>query len=85
MQCFNNFVQSAVNARREADEKPHSIVVAEAMKLLANRSFGYQIMDRNRHTVKKYLSDEKSHGVITKIMFKHLGYINDQLYEMEIF
>ena len=32
--CFNNFVQSAVDARREGDENPNSSVVAESMKLL---------------------------------------------------
>ena len=39
---FNNFVQSAVNARRETDENPNSSVVAETMKLPANSSYGYQ-------------------------------------------
>ena len=38
---FNNFVQSAVNARREGDENPNSSVVAETIKLLANSSCGY--------------------------------------------
>ena len=53
VKCFNNFVQSAVNARREGDENPNSNVVGETMKLLANSSYGYQIMDRGRHTVTK--------------------------------
>ena len=44
---FNSFVQSAVNARRQEDENPNSSVVAETMKLLANSSYGYQIMDRS--------------------------------------
>ena len=35
---FNNFVQSAVDARLQGDENPHSSVVAETMKLLANNS-----------------------------------------------
>ena len=35
MKCFNSFVQSAVNARREGDENPNSGVVAETKKLLA--------------------------------------------------
>ena len=61
VKCFNKFVQSAVNARREGDENPNCSVVAETMKLLANRSYGYQIIDRSRHTVTKYLSDEKTH------------------------
>ena len=36
-----------------------SSVVAETMNLPANSSYGYQIMDRSRHTVAKYLTDEK--------------------------
>ena len=54
------------------------------MKLLANSSYGYQIMDRSRHTVTKYLSDEKTHGAINTKFFKRLDYINDQLYEVEL-
>ena len=48
-----------VDARREGDENPLSGVVAETMKLLGNSSYGYQIMDRSRHTITKYLNDEK--------------------------
>ena len=44
--CFNSFVQSAVDARRKCDENPNSSVVAETMKLLADSSCGYQIMDQ---------------------------------------
>ena len=54
------------------------------MKLLANSSYGYQIMDRSRHTVTKYLSDEKTHGAINLKFFKRLDHINDQLYEVEL-
>ena len=57
--CFNSFVQSAVDARRQGDENPNSSVVAETMKLLANSPYGSQMMDWNRHTVTKYLSDKK--------------------------
>ena len=35
--CFNKFVQSAVDARRQRDDNPNSSVVAETMKLLANK------------------------------------------------
>ena len=59
--CFNSFVQSAVDSRRQGHENPNSSVVAETMKLLANSSYCYQIMDRSRHTVTKYLSDKKKH------------------------
>ena len=39
--CFNSFVQSAVDPRRQGDENPNSSVVAETMKFLANSSYGY--------------------------------------------
>ena len=66
VKCFNKFLQSAVNARREGDENPNSSVVAETIKLLANSSYGYQIMDRSHQTVTKFLSDEKRHGQSTR-------------------
>ena len=82
--CFNSFVQSAVDARRQGNENPNSSVVAETMKLLANSSYGYQIMDRSRHTVTKYLNDEKTHSAINSKTFKRLNHITDQLYEVEL-
>ena len=45
--CFNNMVQSAVDARPQGDKNPNSSVVSETMKILANSSYGYQIMDRS--------------------------------------
>ena len=84
VKCFNKFVQSAVNARPEGDEKPNSSVVAETMKLLANSSYGYQIIDRSHHIVTKYLSDEKTHEVLNTKLFKRLDHIDDQLYEVEL-
>ena len=82
--CRNNFVQSAVDAPRQGDKSPNSSVVAETMKLLANSSCGYQIMDRSRHTVIKYLNDEKTHSAINSKMFKRLNHITNQLYEVEL-
>ena len=41
-------------------------------------------MDRSRHTVKKYLTDEKTHSSINIKMFKRLNQITDQLYEVEL-
>ena len=82
--CFNNFVQSAVDARRQGDKNPIFIVVAETMKLLANSSNGYQIMDCIRHTVTKYLTDEKTQSAINSKMFRRLNHITDQLYEVEL-
>ena len=82
--CFNSFVQSAVDARRQGDENSNSRVVAETMKLLASSSYGYQIMDRSRHTVTKYLSDEKTHAAINSKLFKKLDHVNNSLYEVEL-
>ena len=82
--CFNSFVHSAVDARRQGDENPNSSVVAEAFKLLANSSYGYLIMDRSRHTVTKYLSDEKTHASINSKLFKKLDHVNKSLYEVEL-
>ena len=77
-------MQSAFGARREGDENPNSIVVAETMKLLANSSYGYQILDHSLHTVTKFLNDEKTHGAINTKLFKRLDHIKDQLYEVEL-
>ena len=77
--CLDTFVQSAVDARRQGDENPDSSVVAETMKLLANSSYGYQIMDCSRHTVTKYLTDEKNHIANNSKMFKRLNHITEQL------
>ena len=84
VKCFSKFVQSALHARREVDENPNSSVVAEKVKLLANSSYGYQFMDRSRHTVTKYLNDEKTHGAFNTKLFKRLDHINDQLYEVHL-
>ena len=82
--CFNSFVQSAVDARGQGDENPNSSVVAETMKLLANSSYNYQIMDRSRHTVSKYLSNEITHAAINSKLFKKLDHVNNSLYEVEL-
>ena len=84
--CFNSFVQSANDDRRQGDETPNSSVVAESMKLLANSFYGSsnQIMDRSRHTLTKYLNEEKTHSAINNKLFKRPKIITDQLYEVEL-
>ena len=54
------------------------------MKLLANSSYGYQIMDRSRHTVTKYLTDEKTHAANNSELFKKLDHVNNSFYEVEL-
>ena len=81
---FKTFVQAAVDARRKGDKNPNSSVVAETMNLLANSSYGYQIMDRSQHTVTKYLTDDKTHAVIFSKLIKKLDHVNNSLYEVEL-
>ena len=57
---FNSFVQSVVDARSAGDENPLSDVEAESMKMLGNSSYGCQIMDRSKHTMKIFIADEKT-------------------------
>ena len=81
--CFNNIVQSAVNARRrQGYENPNSSVVAETMKLLASSSFGHQTMDCSRYTVTKYLNNEETHSATNSTTFKCLNNIPDELFEV---
>ena len=54
------------------------------MKLIASSSYGYHIMNRSRHTVTKYLTDEKTHSAIKSKMIKSPNHITDQLYEVEL-
>ena len=68
--CSNDFVQSVLDKKRKGDENPNSSVVADTMKLPANSTYDYQKMDRSRHTVKKYLSDEKTLAAINNEKFK---------------
>ena len=82
--CFNRFLQAAVNAGRQRDKNPNSSVVAETMRRVANSFYGYQITDRSRHIVTKYLTDEKTHAAINSKLFKKLDYVNNSLYEVEL-
>ena len=54
------------------------------MKLPANSSFGYQIVDRSRHTVTNYLRDEKTNADINSKLFKKLRHVNTSLYDVEL-
>ena len=81
--CFNDFVQSSVDASGQRDEKPNSSLAAESKELLANSLYGYQIVDRSRYAVTIHLSDEETNAAIKNKIFKRLGCINEQLNEVE--
>ena len=76
-------MKSVVDARRLGDQNKNSTVVAETMKLLSNSSYGYQIMERSKHTETRYLDDKKTNRAINSPFFKKLQYINDSVYEVE--
>ena len=77
-------MHSAVNGRREEEENPNLKFVLETMELLANSSYGYQFMDRSRHTVTNYVSDAKTDGAINTKLSKRLDHIKDQFYEVDL-
>ena len=70
VKSFNNFVQSAVNARRQEDQNPNSGRIVQTMKLLTNSSFGYQFMVSSHHSVTRYINDEKTHAAVNIKRFK---------------
>ena len=77
--CFNSFVQAAAYARGKRDKNSNSSIIAETKKLLANSSYGCQIMDCSRHTVTKYLSDKKTHAAFNSKLFKKFDHVNISL------
>ena len=81
---FDIFVQSVVNARCQRDENISSSVVAETLKLLANNSYGYQIIDCSRHSITRYMNGERTRAAVNNNFFKRSGHTNDQLYEVEL-
>ena len=70
-------MQSAVNSRRQGDENLDFSVADETMKLLCNKLYGYQIIDRSLHSVTKYMDDEQTHAAVNNKMFKRVGHFND--------
>ena len=81
--CFNSFVKSTVDAKRQRDDNLSSSAVAETMNLRAKTSSGYEIMGRSPNTVTKYLNDAKTHAVIYSKLFTVLNHVNKALHEVE--
>ena len=80
--CFKPFVQSVVDARRGGDTNPDSCVVAETMKLIGNSAYGYQLMDRTRHTNTKYVDNSKIDRTINSKHYRSLNEICPDSYEV---
>ena len=54
------------------------------MKIMGNSSHGYQIMNRSRHTITKYLNDEKTYKAVNEPLFQRLNTVEKELYEVEL-
>ena len=81
---FETFVQNVFDARRDGDQNKESTVVAETMKLIGNSSYGYQIMDRSRHTNTKYVKGSQVNKFINNRFFKTMNELPEQIYEVEM-
>ena len=54
------------------------------MKLLANSSYGYQVMDRSRQSLTKHLTDKKTHATPYSKLFKKVDHVKNPLNELEL-
>ena len=54
------------------------------MKHLCNSTYGYQLIDRSRHTITNYLNVEKTHKAINEPLFKRLNTFRKELYDIEL-
>jgi hypothetical protein len=77
-------VDSVVKARRSGDKNKESNVVAETMKLIANSSYGYQILDRSKHTNTKYVTDQQVDKMINSKRFRKYNALNDSIHEITL-
>ena len=71
--CFKGLVKSVVEGWRLGDQNKNSTVIAETMTLLSNSSYGYQIMDRSKHTVTNFLDEEKTNRDIISTFSSNFG------------
>ena len=54
------------------------------MKMLTNSYYSYQIMDRSRCTMIKYLNDKNTNAAINSKLFKEQNHVNNALFDVEI-
>ena len=82
--CFGSFVDKVVQSRREGYRNQHSTVVAETMKLIGNSAYGYQILDRTRHTKTKYVLEPMVDKLFNNKLFVKLHELPVNIYEVEL-
>ena len=81
--CFESFVNSVVEARR-GDKNRSSSVVAETMKLIGNFSYGYQIMDRSKHSKTQYVVGAEVDKLVNERNFKNLNVLPPSIHEVKM-
>ena len=54
------------------------------MKFIGKSSYGYQIMDRSKHTMIKYFGNEKTYKATNNQFSKRLNIVAKILYEVEL-
>ena len=67
---FESFVNSVVEELREGDKNTSTSVVAETMKLIGSCSYGYQIMDRSKHSKTQYVIGAEVDKLVNQRNFK---------------
>ena len=80
---FVSFVDKVVQSRREGDGNRQTTVVAETMKLIGNRAYGYQIRDPTRHTKTKYVLEPMIEKLINNKLFVKHHEQPGNIYEVE--
>ena len=76
--CFNSFLHSAVDARRQSDGNPTNIK-ASSQQLLRLSDHGSEPTHCN-----EVLHWRKTHAAINGKLFKKLDHVNNSLYEVEL-
>ena len=82
--CCESSVNSVVEARREGDKNTFSSVFAETMKLIGNSSYGYQFMDRSKHSKTQYVVGAEVDKLVNERNFKNLNVLPSYIYEVEM-
>ena len=80
----NNFCSTSGWCEKKRRWKPFIRRCSRNNKLLCNSSYGYQIKDKSRHTITKYLNEEKIHKAISEPLFKRLNAVENDLFEVEL-
>ena len=79
----SNHLLTLLLKRGEKETRTISSVMAETMKLIANSSYGYHIMDRSRHTTTKYATKEKMNKLNNESKFESLSVLSSNIFEVE--